>query len=142
MLSAMAGLRDALFGLALVLGLNEVRLTRLFQNFDAIWPGVTGPGIGWLLLLAGIFVAASSFRGKYKWANTSLKFQGLIWLFSCLMYFASGYYVLGVVFGLAFCLHSWYLAYLKTDRLTVKHRHKGVRLHRWGWRGADFNLKR
>lgn len=110
-LSAVGGARDVLIGLGFLFGLEEIRQTRLYQNYEDLVPGYSGVAVGLLLLLIGSIVAATSLSDRVKWTRMGLNVQAFAWLFSMIMYAMHGNFVLAAVFGLFFSVPAGYLAY-------------------------------
>lgn len=110
-LSTLGGIRDFLIGLGFVLGLEQIRQTRLFQNYDELFPGYSGLVMGALFIVVGLFVAVTATLDKTKFTRFGLRFQALAWLFSAIMYALSGDFLLCAIFGVFFSIPAGYLAF-------------------------------
>lgn len=110
-LSSVGGARDFLIGLGFILGLSQIKQTHLFQNFNALIPGFSGPAVGWILLLVGLAVTIAAMVDNEPVTKAGLRVQQFLWLFSAFMYFLSGDIILGLVFGVFFSIPAGYLAF-------------------------------
>lgn len=110
-LSTCGGVRDSGIGVGFILGLEQIRQTRLFQNYDELVPGYTGMGVGVLLLIVGLIVAVTAVADKTKWTQIGLRIQAFVWLFSAIMYSLNGDLLLGLIFGMFFSIPAGYLAF-------------------------------
>jgi hypothetical protein len=117
-LSIVGGVRDILIGIGFILGLDEIRQTRLFMNYDALVPGYSGIVVGVILLAVGLLVSVMATTKKIKPTRAGLTAQAFLWLFSTLMYALSGSYLLAVIFGIFFSLPAGYIAYQYKIQLT------------------------
>lgn len=110
-LSTVGGIRDFLIGLGFVLGLEQIRQTRLFQNYDELFPGYSGLVMGALFIAVGLFVAVTATLDKTEYTRFGLQFQAFAWLFSAIMYGMSGDFLLAAIFGVFFSVPAGYLAF-------------------------------
>jgi hypothetical protein len=115
-LSILGGLRDFLFGIGFVFGLDQIQQTLLYQNYDALIAGVTAPLAGWLMLIIGVLVIVSALMHKTEITRFGLLAQCLLWLFSAIMYALSHEIILAMIFGVFFSLPAAYLRFYYTRR--------------------------
>lgn len=110
-MSMVGGIRDFLIGIGFVFGLEQIQQTRLFQNYDALVPGITGMGAGYLFLLIGLVVAVAALADRVEQTRLGLRFQAYAWLFSAIMYAMHGDFLLALIFGVFFSVPAGYLAF-------------------------------
>lgn len=110
-LSTVGAVRDVLIGLGFLFGLEEIRQTRLFQNYDDLIPGYSGMAVGILLFMVGLFVAVTAISDKTQWTKAGLNFQAYAWLFSTIMYALHGEFLLAAIFGVFFSIPAWYIGF-------------------------------
>lgn len=112
---AMSGaVRDILLGLGFILGYEQITRTLIYQNYDELVPGYSGPVVGVMLILIGLFVIGFAVKTK-RWLLTgALKFQAALWFFSTIMYILNGHWMLAGIFGVFFCFPALFMAlYIK-----------------------------
>jgi hypothetical protein len=110
-LSTVGGIRDTLVGIGFIFGLEQIRQTRLFQNYDALFPGYSGLLMGIAFIAIGLVVAVTATLDKTHITRRGLKIQAYAWLFSTLMYSFNGDFILAAIFGIFFSLPAGYLAF-------------------------------
>lgn len=124
-LSTVGGIRDVLIGLGFIFALEQIRQTRIFQNYEELIPGYSGMAMGWLFLVVGLFVAVTALLDKTHWTRMGLRFQAYAWLFSTFMYALNGDFLLAAVFGIFFSVPAGYLSfYYKYAPLWAQQRHQ------------------
>jgi hypothetical protein len=112
-LAAAGGLRDAAIGVGFLFSLAEIRQTLLYQNYNELIPGITGPIVGLAFILVGLFVAWCATAGRNREARFGLRVQAFLWLFSAFMYALNGGWLLAVIFGVGFSFFAGYLAFFQ-----------------------------
>lgn len=110
-LSTVGGIRDVLIGLGFIFALEQIRQTRIFQNYEELIPGYSGLAMGWLFLIVGGVVAVTALLDKTQWTQLGLRFQAYAWLFSTIMYALNGDFLLAAIFGIFFSVPAGYLAF-------------------------------
>lgn len=100
-----------LIGLGFIFALEQIRQTRIFQNYEELIPGYSGLAMGWLFLLVGGLVAVTALLDKTQWTRLGLRFQAYAWLFSTFMYALNGDFLLAATFGIFFSVPAGYLAF-------------------------------
>ena len=108
LLSTLGGLRDFLLGLGFIFGVDHVTNTLLYENFNALLPGIIA---GFIFLLVGAFTMLTAFVDKIRYARWGLRFQSFIWLFSGLMYALDNKWIFAFMLGGYFSAMAGYLAY-------------------------------
>jgi hypothetical protein len=111
-LAAGLGARDFFIGLGFLFNFNDVIQTVLYQNFTSLLAGsADGITAGVLFMVFGSFVAVMSLLNKTQLAAVGLRFQALVWLFSTIMFFIHGQFLLAITIGLFFTIAAGYLAF-------------------------------
>jgi len=118
-LSIISGLKDFVLGLAFLLGADEVRSTKLYNNFDELIPGHAGWMVGIMFILVGGFVALSALIKPNRITASGLRIQALAWLFCGIMYCINGEWVFAIVMGLFFSVMNGYLSFFYRHRLAI-----------------------
>jgi hypothetical protein len=123
-LASVLATKDILLGTGFILGIDNLNQGRLYSNFDALWPGMSGDLMGLLFIIVGVFVLGSVLAGRPYFVRLGLRFQAYAWLFSGLMYMLNGFFLVSIIYGFFFSILAGYLAfYFKyskewPDRLT------------------------
>lgn len=109
---AMAGaLRDILLGIGFLIGLEQITQTLIYQNYDELIPGISGPVVGVLLVAISLCTIGFAAMTKRVALTGALKVQAALWLFSTLMYILNGHWLLAGIFGIFFCFPAAFIAF-------------------------------
>lgn len=111
LISTLIGIKDFLLGLGFVLMIPEITRTFLFQNFDALVPGYSGPVAGAIFMIVAAVVIVTAVWDKIEVTRVFLRASAFLWLFSGIMYAADGNWVLAVALGFFMSVLSGYIAY-------------------------------
>lgn len=107
----MAGaVRDILLGLGFILGFKQITHTLIYQNYNELWPDVSGPVVGVVLILIGIAIIWAAMLTKRRYLVGAFKFQAALWFFSTIMYILNGHWMLAGIFGVFFCFPAIFMA--------------------------------
>lgn len=109
-LAAAGAIRDILFGIGFVAGWGQVIQTLIYQNYNSLIPGISGPLVGIVLILCGLLVMWGAYNSNRKRMVTALNVQALIWMFSTIVYILNGYWLLAAVFGVFFSFPAGFTA--------------------------------
>lgn len=108
---AMAGaLRDILLGIGFIIGYEQITQTLIYQNYDELVPGYSGPVVGAALILIGVLILWAASQTKRWFLTGTLKVQAALWLFSTIMYVLNGHWMLAGIFGVFFCFPALFMA--------------------------------
>lgn len=125
-LAIAGGARDILLGFGFLSGIGEITRTLIFQNYDELIPGYTGPLMGILFVLVGLGVIVTALKYDRKWLNVGLRFQALAWLFTTLMYCLNGNFLLAAIFGLLCSFPAGYIAFYVKNHPAIDEQMKSL----------------
>lgn len=109
---AMAGaIRDILLGIGFIAGWSDITQTLIYQNYNDLFPGFSGPLVGILFILAGLSICVGAVRTNRKFMVQALNFQALAWLFSTFVYILNGNFILAGIFGIFFSFPAGFMAF-------------------------------
>jgi hypothetical protein len=112
LIAAGLGIRDFFVGLGFIFNFSDVTQTLLYQNFTGLLHGpADGIIAGVLFIIFGLFVMVTALMNKPRPAAVGLRFQSLVWMFSAIMFFINGQFLLAIVTGLFFSIAAGYLAF-------------------------------
>lgn len=106
-LSTVFGLRDVLVGIALALP-REYNRTVLYSNLDALG-GARLYGI--LLAVIALFVVVTAISDNTKFTQLGLRVQSWFWLFACVSYLLTGFWVFSLANLLMCAIPCGYIAF-------------------------------
>lgn len=109
--SFMVGLKEIAFGLGFILALEEIRQTRVYQNYDALIPGYTGIIAGVVMVIIGLFISITAIADHIEVTRPALRASAFLWLFSAFMYALNGDVILALGIGLFMSAIPGYLAF-------------------------------
>lgn len=110
-LAMASAIRDILLGIGFIAGWSDITQTLIYQNYNDLFPGYSGPVVGILFILAGVSIIIGAVKTNRRFMVQALNFQALAWLFSTIVYMLNGNFILAAIFGTFFSFPAGFMAF-------------------------------